>query len=259
MSSARIASLSSSDSPVGLPCATASQLSHAPHGGRARAQSDVAEVLEHVLAAAPRVVRVVDHRAQLAALDLGAALQRLDVERRILPGLRARRGEALVVAREHAVALEDADRGADAAPSTARRAGAACSRASSSSSSRVSLPSSGRRAAASTAPRSSSADGIGRVDQELLQPDVAVVEQQHAARRLAVAAAAAGLLVVRLGAARDVGVDDQPDVALVDAHAERVGRDDHVELARHEHVLRLARARRPRGRRDRRARACRPS
>ena len=80
---------------------------------------------------------------------------------------------------------------------------------------------------------------IRRVDQELLEPDVAVVEQQHAARGLAVAAAAAGLLVVRLGAARDVGVDDQPDVALVDAHAERVGRDDHVELAGHEHVLRV--------------------
>ena len=66
-----------------------------------------------------------------------------------------------------------------------------------------------------------------------------MVEQQHAARRLAVAPAAPGLLVVRLGAARDVGVDDEPDVALVDAHAERVRRDDHVELAGHEHVLRL--------------------
>ncbi|HSR97990.1 MAG TPA: hypothetical protein VLM79_13110, partial [Kofleriaceae bacterium] len=32
---------------------------------------------------------------------------------------------------------------------------------------------------------------------------------------------------------------DEPDVALVDAHAERVRRDDHVELVRHEHVLGL--------------------
>src|SRR5262249_44168941 len=59
-----------------------------------------------------------------------------------------------------------------------------------------------------------------RFDEKLLELDVAVVEKEDAARRLAVTAAAAGLLVVRLRAARQVGVDDEADVRLVDAHAE---------------------------------------
>ena len=45
--------------------------------------------------------------------------------------------------------------------------------------------------------------------------------------RLAVAAGAAGLLVISLDALGDRGVRDQPDVGLVDAHAERDRRRDH--------------------------------
>ena len=45
--------------------------------------------------------------------------------------------------------------------------------------------------------------------------------------RLAVAARAADLLPVGLDRGRRVGVDDEPDVRLVDAHAERDGRHHH--------------------------------
>ncbi len=79
---------------------------------------------------------------------------------------------------------------------------------------------------------------VAGVDEELLQAHVRVVEQQHALGVVAVAPAAAGFLVVGLGAARYVGVDDHANVSLVHAHAEGVGGDDGVELAGHERVLR---------------------
>jgi hypothetical protein len=53
-----------------------------------------------------------------------------------------------------------------------------------------------------------------------------------------VAAGPSGLLIVRLHRARKVVVDHEADVALVDAKAERVGRDDRLELVGHEAVLR---------------------
>ena len=64
--------------------------------------------------------------------------------------------------------------------------------------------------------------------------------EQHAVRRLAVAAGAAGLLVVGLERAREVVVDDEAQVGLVDAEAEGVGRDHQLGaagLAAHERVL----------------------
>jgi hypothetical protein len=64
------------------------------------------------------------------------------------------------------------------------------------------------------------------------------VEQVHLAVQ-PVAAGAAGLLVVRLERARHRVVHDEPDVRLVDAHAERVGRYDGPHLLVHERVLHL--------------------
>ncbi len=61
--------------------------------------------------------------------------------------------------------------------------------------------------------------------------------RQRAGR--AVAAGAAGLLVVGLERARDRLVADRPHVGLVDAHAERVRGHDDVDLAVHEAPLRL--------------------
>ena len=48
---------------------------------------------------------------------------------------------------------------------------------------------------------------------------------------------AAGLLVVGLERRRRAGVDDGPDVRLVDAHAERVGGDDHAHVVGEEAAL----------------------
>ncbi len=53
---------------------------------------------------------------------------------------------------------------------------------------------------------------------------IAVAVQQHAFRRLAVAARPARLLVVRLKRPGHLEVDDAAHVGLVDPHAERVGR-----------------------------------
>ena len=80
---------------------------------------------------------------------------------------------------------------------------------------------------------------------------------------LAVASGAADLLVIRLDAAGQRGVDDGADIGLVDAHAERDRGDDHFELAGEEpRPARVGgarrRARRDRPRRGTRRRAVRP-
>ena len=49
---------------------------------------------------------------------------------------------------------------------------------------------------------------------------------------LAVASGAAGFLVIGFEAAGHLVVDDEADVGLVDAHAERVGRHHHAPLRR---------------------------
>ena len=61
--------------------------------------------------------------------------------------------------------------------------------------------------------------------------------EQHATRHLSVAAGAAGLLYVVLQRSRDVGVDHQPHVRLVDAHAEGIGSRDHAQFAADETLL----------------------
>ena len=86
------------------------------------------------------------------------------------------------------------------------------------------------------------------------------VQQEHFGR-LAVATGAARLLVVRLERARHRVMHDEAHVRLVDAHAERVGRDDRAHALVHERVLHLVAVRvvEPgvirRGRRSARARS----
>ena len=66
---------------------------------------------------------------------------------------------------------------------------------------------------------------------------VAEAEEQQGLGRQAVAAGAAGLLVVALDGLGQVVVDDEAHVALVDAHAEGDGGDDDVHLVAREGVL----------------------
>ena len=68
--------------------------------------------------------------------------------------------------------------------------------------------------------------------------EVRARREQDRPRGRAVAAGAAGLLVVGLEAARQRPVPDRAHVGLVDAHPEGVGGDDDVRLAAHERVLR---------------------
>ena len=76
---------------------------------------------------------------------------------------------------------------------------------------------------------------------EAHQPaEVGFHRQHHRPRGQPVAPGAAGLLVVGLDAGRDRHVPDRAHVGLVDAHAEGVGGDDHVDrvlAARHEAPL----------------------
>ena len=57
------------------------------------------------------------------------------------------------------------------------------------------------------------------------------LEQQQAVRECAVPARPPGFLEVAFERARDLGMHDRADVGLVDAHAERVGGDHHVDVA----------------------------
>ncbi len=72
-----------------------------------------------------------------------------------------------------------------------------------------------------------------------VQALVAVSGEEEAARRLPVAARAAGLLVVGLERLGDGRMADGSYVSLVDAHPEGVRRDDDVHLAVHEAPLRF--------------------
>ena len=81
---------------------------------------------------------------------------------------------------------------------------------------------------------------LGRIDEVLLDLAVVRVEQQDPARRLAVAAGAADLLIIRGHRSRHVDVDHISQVRLVDAHAERVGRGDRRVATGEEVGLQLA-------------------
>ena len=72
--------------------------------------------------------------------------------------------------------------------------------------------------------------------------DVAPAEKEQAMGRLSVAARAARFLVIALDVPGQVGVDHEPDVRLVDAHAEGDGRHDHRDLVPVEGLLVPSRA-----------------
>ena len=74
-------------------------------------------------------------------------------------------------------------------------------------------------------------------EKELLHCPVALQEQQAAIGRLAVAPGPARLLVVGVEARRDLIVEDEAGVCLVDAEAEGIGGDDDPRVAAHEGIL----------------------
>ena len=97
--------------------------------------------------------------------------------------------------------------------------------------------SSGRRRRPRAMSRSASQPGQARVellalDEVHVQRLVAVLGQQQRTRRRAVAARAAGLLVVGLERRRHARVHHRAHVRLVHAHAERVGGADHADVVR---------------------------
>ena len=92
---------------------------------------------------------------------------------------------------------------------------------------------------------------VVRFEQALPAQEVGRRRDQDALGRQAVAARASGLLLVVLQRSRRAGVDHEPDVRAVDAHAERHrGHDDVGSLVDERLLVRVARRRRscPRGR-----------
>src|SRR5688500_6914811 len=79
---------------------------------------------------------------------------------------------------------------------------------------------------------------VGALDVENMQALVAVYGEEHTARWRSVASGPARLLVVGLDRGGNDFVHDRSHIGLVNAHAERVGGDDHGGGARHECLLR---------------------
>ena len=83
------------------------------------------------------------------------------------------------------------------------------------------------------------AAGVRVLNEELLHVAVGVGEQHQAEGGQSIAAGSPGLLIIGLQRARQVKVDHEPQVRLVDAHPKGVGGDDRVQLAGHEVLLHL--------------------
>ena len=77
------------------------------------------------------------------------------------------------------------------------------------------------------------------LDEEVLDPAVLVAAQEHDLRTVERAAGAAHLLVVRDHRAGRLVVDDEPEVRLVVAHAERAGGHDRLEVVAQQLLLDL--------------------
>ena len=86
--------------------------------------------------------------------------------------------------------------------------------------------------------------GVAFVDLQAAQADVAHAVERQRVGGQPVAAGAADLLVIAFDIGRHVGVEDEADIRLVDAHAERDGRDHDDAVLLQENVL-VARARPP--------------
>ena len=84
---------------------------------------------------------------------------------------------------------------------------------------------------------------IDLADKEFLHAAILIIEQDHAPRQLPVAPGAAGLLVILLQRAGQVVVNDEANVRLVDAHAERI-RGDRDRAGRVHEAILIGRARR---------------
>src|SRR5665213_859088 len=78
------------------------------------------------------------------------------------------------------------------------------------------------------------------VNEHGLLHHVAGAEEQDAFARQAVAARAAGFLIIALDVFRQIVVDDKTDVRLVDAHAEGDGRANHAHVVAQKKFLMLA-------------------
>ncbi len=78
---------------------------------------------------------------------------------------------------------------------------------------------------------------VGAVDQEVLEVDVGARMEEDALGRQSVAPGTARLLVIGLEAPREVVVNDEPHVFLVDAEPEGVRRDDDPRLAAEPPIL----------------------
>ncbi len=75
------------------------------------------------------------------------------------------------------------------------------------------------------------------LDEGDLLGDVAGGEEQEALGGQAVASGAPGLLVIALGVLRQIVMDDEADVRLIDAHAEGDGGADDLDLVAQEALL----------------------
>lgn len=81
---------------------------------------------------------------------------------------------------------------------------------------------------------------LGQLTSARLEPvkvEILRVTKEDRYRRLTVPAGPADLLVGGVERLADRGVEDEPDVGLVDAHSERDRHDDDVVLGGHERVL----------------------
>ena len=76
------------------------------------------------------------------------------------------------------------------------------------------------------------------LEEEIVRVAIRVGVHQNRAARLAVAPGSPNLLVVRLQAARQGGMDHGADIGFVDAHPKGDGRRNHLHLARHKSLPR---------------------
>src|SRR5439155_3944723 len=225
--------------PVAVTAAVTAAPSEEPFGrGRAARAAEVAaparggvlvaEVAPERHAPAPGLVGVLDHGAQaprvLAAQDLKAAPQALHPLDQRIEG-HGRMDAPLAHPLAHAGLDQRRHQRGGGALRDARRESQLLDVG-------VAFLARPRRQRASEAPEERRGEARER-EEMLLDLEVALVEEENAARTMAVAPGAPGLLQVALERGRRLIVDDVADVGLVDAEAEGAGRhhDDALALA----------------------------
>src|SRR5690242_4592002 len=78
---------------------------------------------------------------------------------------------------------------------------------------------------------------MARIDKELRNPLIRIAEQQQTARRFTVTSGTADLLVISLDGIRNIGMDDEPYIAAIDAHPKSIGGNDDACRRFHEFLL----------------------